>query len=1679
MADDNQGMDEAPNGEGQGDVPPVPTQDNPASLEFPHSEKRICAIRMNPGRVERTTLDLRLPTKTTPQTTCSPTGWKGEKRSDKADGSVEVRAPLEDVKVPQPSLTPSSTQSVLVALGEKSRKRTLPPVVRGVPPPSEINRPIAPYAANKLRLQQYVDLWYFTEEGLNRAGGYQAYEGESSVTLAQASSAIVVTAPTPPSKDAKRDEELTWDQVSKARTSFLSYAKGYGWKAEHLEMFSIFFICLDAHPIRNEPKGNETVIQYQAHYRRQWHLTCEQQNAAAFDLATISDDALRTIRAKIIEQHTWATLQSFQRIIDHEFATGRYIGPFSRLSLESLIGPFQSSPLSLIPKPHKPHVFRLIQNFSFPRQPSNGISSINYHIDPANFPCTWGTFHTFALLCWRLPPGSQGAVRDVAEAYRIIPLHHSQWPGTVVRLEEDQFAVDTCAAFGVGSHAGLYSSLADACTDIMRARGLGPMAKWVDNTVFLCIRREHLVAYNQQRLVWREQIVRHGGMRHSGGRLWFGGDELPDGNVDEFIEDMRFPLRNLADVSPRGESDTLYSYCLSDIDDISSSLGVPWQLEKDHPFSSECPFTGFLWNLDGMRSVSIPRAKADKYIAAIDVWLQKPTHDLKEVQQLHGKLWHASLVIQRGRAFLVNLEAMLGIFHDRLFVPRTPPRHTAADLKWWRATLSRPALSRQLPSPCAVWDPLAYSDASSGVGIAVVIHDRWRAWRLLPGWKSDGRDIGWAEAVGFEFLVHTVLAVSWARNSCAFKAHGDNRGVRIAAELEEQQSRALTRYVQSAVNPTDGPSRGIYPSTTLLLPPIPIPAELQPFIIDFDAPPMRGEARALSQGRSPTVELKGTHSNDELRRRRGHNEELDEINFHWRSTYCSSRWQRDANGDASQLSPEDIQRITDVSAYAWAESTLGTYGTGLLIFHVFCDLRSIPEGHRAPADELLILAFVASIAGSYAQSAINNYVAGVRAWHILHGLPWNVDKNRYDAALAGAAQLAPPASKRPSRTPLALQEITRMAASFTLADPVDAAVWACLCVGFFSLARLGELTVTTQKSFQMDLHPSRTSVRLEAHRDGSEVRVIHLPRTKSAVAGEDISFARQDGAADPWAALDNHFTVNQLAPSVHLFAYRKPSTNAIIPLTRRAFLARVKVAALGIGLPNVSGHSLRIGGTLEYLLKGLSFETVKAIGRWKSEAFTLYLRKHAQVLAPYLQDNQEVLGELSCRTIQLPPSLLNLHSSIMCSEMKRFCPSGLQYAVVRIDPVAMVEHFNDPIAIAEGHALDTKKYLVYLEVAIDMPFPTNKWFRYRVGLIGATLCAEDPSRGITSDMAIPIYPNTSHPSGRTPVDPETPFPFPNCYHWVKGIETVRIRGKAEMYDEAHAVKISAMQHVNIQKALSADLLRIHKFRMAQTRSLATALANAQTTEDVHVVGPDQPPRIHVSSPQATSSSQNSRLSDRTRDTRYRSNEPLATGNGLEIPRSNSPMRHPRRVDPDLEGIIRMDIFDLAHDDPAEYIPLVDLWFELSEHLTADTIPSPLDFQKERDAIARIIRDARGRAPHVPSPLRNDDGLSIMSDESSIEDSECAEPDGPSSSRELRGTGASPTVTLAPSSETPDLTYHGARSQLLVGSLHSQIQYIGQASAPKLRAATVGDRVRNAFHLQRMWSIRPPFLLYWP
>ncbi|KAF5342975.1 hypothetical protein D9758_013667 [Tetrapyrgos nigripes] len=59
-------------------------------------------------------------------------------------------------------------------------------------------------------------------------------------------------------------------------------------------------------------------------------------------------------------------------------------------------------------------------------------------------------------------------------------------------------------------------------------------------------------------------------------------------------------------------------------------------------------------------------------------------------------------------------------------------------------------------------------------------------------------------------------------------------------------------------------------------------------------------------------------------------------------------------------------------------------------------------------------------------------------------------------------------------------------------------------------------------------------------------------------------------------------------------------------LTRQWFIRRLR----HYFPEDVAGHSLRSGGATHYALEGYSWEEIQTLGRWSSEAFRLYIRKH-------------------------------------------------------------------------------------------------------------------------------------------------------------------------------------------------------------------------------------------------------------------------------------------------------------------------------------------------------------------------------------------------------------------------------------------------------------------------------------
>lgn len=151
-----------------------------------------------------------------------------------------------------------------------------------------------------------------------------------------------------------------------------------------------------------------------------------------------------------------------------------------------------------------------------------------------------------------------------------------------------------------------------------------------------------------------------------------------------------------------------------------------------------------------------------------------------------------------------------------------------------------------------------------------------------------------------------------------------------------------------------------------------------------------------------------------------------------------------------------------------------------------------------------------------------------------------------------------------------------------------------------------------------------------------QVTIFHLPRTKSApIDGEDVFWARQPNAiSDPERALQLHLLINDHGDNCALFSYTD-NRGSQRPLTKTAFLTKLTELGDLLNMQFPHGHGIRIGSTVWNLLRGMPFEVMRVKGRWKSSAFLLYLRRHAEILARYIQQNPQLQEAL--RRITLPP----------------------------------------------------------------------------------------------------------------------------------------------------------------------------------------------------------------------------------------------------------------------------------------------------------------------------------------------------------------------------------------------------------------------------------------------------------
>ncbi|KAJ3729979.1 hypothetical protein DFJ43DRAFT_1225284 [Lentinula guzmanii] len=173
-----------------------------------------------------------------------------------------------------------------------------------------IRQQIHPYAKKLMAARKYVPLWYFLPEATAEAKernkeaiDTNRFQISMDETDSSNSSLTLVGSHTVrASPNAVPDSRLSWDQVMRAKSSFLN-ALSYGdFTNDFIKMFAGFYTGMDMHPELREEHGDKVLALYHAEMRRAWYEGFEQKEP--FDLAVFSEDTLEKCRIEIRRQNS-------------------------------------------------------------------------------------------------------------------------------------------------------------------------------------------------------------------------------------------------------------------------------------------------------------------------------------------------------------------------------------------------------------------------------------------------------------------------------------------------------------------------------------------------------------------------------------------------------------------------------------------------------------------------------------------------------------------------------------------------------------------------------------------------------------------------------------------------------------------------------------------------------------------------------------------------------------------------------------------------------------------------------------------------------------------------------------------------------------------------------------------------------------------------------------------------------------------------------------------------------------------------------------------------------------------------------------------------------------------------------------------------------------------------------
>ena len=268
--------------------------------------------------------------------------------------------------------------------------------------------------------------------------------------------------------------------------------------------------------------------------------------------------------------------------------------------------------------------------------------------------------------------------------------------------------------------------------------------------------------------------------------------------------------------------------------------------------------------------------------------------------------------------------------------------------------------------------------------------------------------------------------------------------------------------------------------------------------------------------------------------------------------------------------------------------------------------------HPFPLQENILCSYVAFLAEQKLKHrTIKAYLSGIRYLQIQKSLgnPFmSGAMPRLEYVLTGIKRVEAQANT-PTRVrlPITLDIMQNLRRAWTGSSehPEGPMLWAAACVGFFGFLRAGEFTVPSTETYDPEVHLNLADLALDSHVEPTVARIrIKQSKTDPFRQGVDIFLGRTEAAICPVTAI------------IHYIGIRKPGPgplfilNSGAPLTRTYLVANLQAALRQAGLDDskYNGHSFRIEAATAAAQSGLEDSMIQTLGRWRSDAYKLYIK---------------------------------------------------------------------------------------------------------------------------------------------------------------------------------------------------------------------------------------------------------------------------------------------------------------------------------------------------------------------------------------------------------------------------------------------------------------------------------------